>query len=80
MKTIAIIDNEMSEVGFGVPTSLLKLSEFHYCLRVRRERARQRYQYFDLRAMGERLRTGCRLVTGTSPAQRGGRRTIEKGK
>jgi hypothetical protein len=80
IEAIAIIDNEMSEVGFGVPTSLLKLSEVHHFLRVRRERARQRYQYFDLRAMGERLRAGCRLVTGTSPAQRGGRRTIEQGK
>ena len=30
IKTIAIIDNEMSEVEFGVPTSLLKLSEFHH--------------------------------------------------
>ena len=73
-----LIDNEMSEVGFS--TSLHKLSEFHHFLRVRRERVREKYQHFDLRAMGEHLRTGCRPVTGTGPAQRGGRRTIETGK
>jgi hypothetical protein len=76
IETVAIIDNEMSEVGWGLSTSLLKLSEFHHFLRVRRERTHERYQYFDVCAMGERLRTGCRLVTGTRPAQSGGRRTI----
>ncbi|MFM0029616.1 hypothetical protein PQR70_25575 [Paraburkholderia madseniana] len=73
-----LIDNEMSKVGFGVSTSRLKLSEFHHFLRVRHERTRcEKYRHFVLRAMGERLRTGCRPVTGTGRAQRGGRPTIE---
>ncbi|MFM0629617.1 hypothetical protein [Paraburkholderia xenovorans] len=77
VEIIAIIDNEMSEIGFSLSTSLLKLSEFHHFLRVRRERTRERYQYFDVRAMGERLRTGCRLMTSTRPAQSGGQWPIE---
>ncbi|MFL9858124.1 hypothetical protein PQR72_20695 [Paraburkholderia madseniana] len=67
IETIAIIDDELCDLGFGVSTSMLKLSELHHFFRVRRERAWTGNQSFDIHAIGERLRIGCRLVTGSRP-------------
>ncbi|MFL9865266.1 hypothetical protein PQR67_13910 [Paraburkholderia fungorum] len=67
IETIAIIDDELCDLGFGVSTSMLKLSELHHFFRVRRERAWDGNQSFDIHAIGERLRIGCRLVTGSRP-------------
>lgn len=57
IEAVAIVENEMSELGAGVPTSLFKLSDLHHFLRVRRGHACDRFYHVDLRAMGERLRT-----------------------
>jgi hypothetical protein len=77
IEAVAIVDHEMSELGRGVPTSLLKLGDLHHFLRVKREDACDKFYHLDLRAMGERLRTGCRLVAGATAAQFGGWPTIE---
>lgn len=71
IEPIAIIEHEESELGPGVPTSLLRLGDLHHFLRVRRELDCDRFNHLDLRAMSERLRTGCRLFTPHNPAAGG---------
>ncbi|CAN7430106.1 hypothetical protein LJR267_002855 [Paraburkholderia hospita] len=70
IESIAVFESDTCQLETGLSTSLLKLSELHHFIPVRHERADRRSAYLiNIREMGERLRTGCRLITGPSPSQ-----------
>jgi hypothetical protein len=64
IEIIVVVDNEATELGAGLPTSLLKISELHHFLRVRRERAHVRSGQFNVHELGDRLRAACRPIVG----------------
>ena len=70
VESIAVFENETCKLEMGLSTSLLKLSELNHFFRVRHKHAYGRSIYvIDVREMGERLRAGCRLITGPSASQ-----------
>ncbi|WP_125474203.1 hypothetical protein [Caballeronia humi] len=64
IEIIVVVDNEATELGEGIPTSLLKISELQHFLRVRRERAHVRCGQFNVHELGDRLRAACRPIVG----------------
>jgi hypothetical protein len=70
IESIAISENETCEFGFGLSTSLLKLSELHHFFRARRERTYGGSSPFvNTEEVEERLRIGCGLKSGPTPKQ-----------
>lgn len=67
IETVVVVNDELCDLRHGISTSMLKLSELYHFFRVRRERAWAATQFFDVEAIGERLRIGCRLFTGSRP-------------
>ena len=70
IENIAVFEDDTCQLGSGLSTAYLKLSELHHFLRVRREQVYLKIAPpIDVDAIDERLRIGCKLITGPRPSQ-----------